>query len=228
MQNIGAERRIQMKLDLYNNPVMRVLSKVADLMLLNLMFMISCLPIVTIGTAISSMYTITLKMVKGEEAYIFKGFLKAFKENFKVSMLAWLIMLPAGLIIIMNFNLVEYVQGSGIQTALRVMIFFVGFIYVIVFTYLFPLIARYETTLKQTFQNALLMAVSKLPYTILMIAIAIAPFFLVFVNAEMFAIAILVGLLVGFAGVAYINSMIFRHVFKSIDALAEELDSQED
>ena len=66
-----------------DSPIMRFLSKVCDLMILNVMCIICCLPIVTAGASITALYTITMKMVRGEESYIFKGFLKAFKENFK-------------------------------------------------------------------------------------------------------------------------------------------------
>ena len=66
-----------------DSPIMRFLSRICDLMILNILCIICCLPVVTAGASITALYTITLKMVRGEESYIFKGFLKAFKENFK-------------------------------------------------------------------------------------------------------------------------------------------------
>ena len=51
-----------------DSPIMRFLSKVCDLMILNVMCIICCLPIVTAGASITALYTITMKMVRGEES----------------------------------------------------------------------------------------------------------------------------------------------------------------
>ena len=68
-----------------DSPVMRFLSRVCDLMILNLLCLICCIPIITIGASITALYSVTLKMVKGEETYIVKGFFHALKQNFKIS-----------------------------------------------------------------------------------------------------------------------------------------------
>ena len=54
-----------------DSPIMRFLSKVCDLMILNALCIICCLPIVTAGASVTALYTITMKMVRGEESYIF-------------------------------------------------------------------------------------------------------------------------------------------------------------
>ena len=53
-----------------DSPIMRFLSKVCDLMILNVMCIICCLPIVTAGASITALYTITMKMVRGEEVLL--------------------------------------------------------------------------------------------------------------------------------------------------------------
>lgn len=57
-----------------DSPVMRFLSRLCDLMILNILCLICCIPIVTIGASITALYSVTLKMVKGEDSYIAKGF----------------------------------------------------------------------------------------------------------------------------------------------------------
>ena len=69
------------------------MGKVADLMILNVLCIICCIPIVTAGPAITAMFYVTLKMVRNEESYIVKGFFKSFKENLKQGILINLIML---------------------------------------------------------------------------------------------------------------------------------------
>ena len=57
-----------------DSPIMRFLSRLCDLMILNILCLICCIPIVTIGASITALYSVTLKMVKGEDSYIAKGF----------------------------------------------------------------------------------------------------------------------------------------------------------
>ena len=59
-----------------DNIVWRFLGRVADLVILNFLFLLCSIPIVTIGASWTALYSVTLKAVKNEESYIAKGFLK--------------------------------------------------------------------------------------------------------------------------------------------------------
>ena len=72
------------------NPIMRFLSRFCDLMFLNCLFLLSCIPIITIGAAISSLYYMVLKMHKDEEPSTAKGYVKAFRSSFRQATLIWL------------------------------------------------------------------------------------------------------------------------------------------
>ena len=71
-----------MRLDVTDNPVISGMSRIFDMMCLNVLWLVCSLPIFTIGASTTAMYTVMLKVVKNEEGYIVKGFFKAFKENF--------------------------------------------------------------------------------------------------------------------------------------------------
>ena len=66
-----------------DSPLMQVLNKVADLLWLNILTLICCIPIVTAGASLTAMNYMALKIVRNEECYITKGFFKSFKQNFK-------------------------------------------------------------------------------------------------------------------------------------------------
>ena len=70
-----------MKFNLADNAVTHALSKICDMVCLNIMWLICCIPVVTIGASTTALYSVMLKMVKNEEGYIFRGFFKAFKEK---------------------------------------------------------------------------------------------------------------------------------------------------
>ena len=79
-----------------DNPIISGMSRIFDMMCLNVLWLVCSLPIFTIGASTTAMYTVMLKVVKNEEGYIVKGFFKAFKENFKKSTIIWLILLVIG------------------------------------------------------------------------------------------------------------------------------------
>ena len=76
-----------------DSPVMRFLGRLADLMILNLVTLLCCLPVVTIGASLTAMHYVLLKMVRNEESYIVRSFFKSFKQNFKQATVIWLIIL---------------------------------------------------------------------------------------------------------------------------------------
>lgn len=75
-----------MKINL-DSPVIVFLTTVADFMILNILFILCCAPVITIGPAVSALYTITMREARHEGGYIFKPFFKAFKNNFKQAFL---------------------------------------------------------------------------------------------------------------------------------------------
>ena len=76
-----------------DSPAMRFLSRVADLMILNLLMTLSFIPILTAGAGFTGMHYVLLRMVRNEEGYIARGFWKSFKENFKQATVIWLLVL---------------------------------------------------------------------------------------------------------------------------------------
>ena len=81
-----------------DNPFFRFLSQMADLMILNFLFILCSLPFFTAGASLCALFYVLFKMRENEEGYIARSFFKAFKENFKKGTVIWLIMLLLGLI----------------------------------------------------------------------------------------------------------------------------------
>lgn len=198
--------------------VMGFLTKMADLLILNLIFLITCLPILTIGPALTALYSITLKMAKNEEAYIFKNFFLAFKKNFKISFFSWLIVLAVSILLYVDYRII--VLFTNLHSLFLVLIFAIAFLFSLVVLFLFPYIARFENTLKQSFKNAAFMAIAALPYTLLLLLIN-AGFIaiLLFVPLQY---SLLICLLFIFSALAFAQSFVFRKVFARFEPKAEE------
>lgn len=200
----------------------QVMSRLFDLMILNLIFIIMCIPIITIGANITAMYYVTIKMVRNEDSYTFKSYFKSFKENFRQSTIIWLILLFAGIFLVSDIYLVNNVM-TGAITNIKYVFFFLLMVYFFIFLYVFPSQSRFYNTIKHTFLNSLLFSIRHLPYTILMLAVIVGPFFVCLYSAgTIFSFYIMFLFLFGFSATAYVNSIFFNKIFKNYMPPEEE------
>lgn len=190
----------------------RFLTRLADLMILNFIFLLTCIPIVTIGAAWTALYYVALKMVRDEESYIVRGYFKSFKENFKQATAMWLIVLVFLILLFIDFRILGVSSGTG-YTIIQVGLYVVSMVGAMVLVYLFPLLAKFYNTVKRTFLNAFLMSVRHLPQTLLMLAISAGAVILTFINNWIFAYGVLAWLLIGFALIALANSWFLVRIF---------------
>lgn len=192
--------------------IFQFLSRVADLMILNIIFLVTCIPIVTIGAAWTALYYMTLKMVRNEESYIVRGYFKSFKENFKQSTIMWLVILVMILLLVFDYRIVNVMEGNMAQfmkIGLTVVSLFLGML----LSYLFPLQSKFYNTIKRTVTNACLMSIRHLPQTLIMMVISVGAVLLTFLNNWTFSYGILIWLLAGFATVALANSWFLVRIF---------------
>ena len=96
-----------MKLNI-NSPVFQFLNTFTEFVLLNAVFLITCIPLITIGASITALYTVTLREARGEEGYLVRSYWKAFLENFRKSTLLFLVYFASGCVLL--FNLVFWLQ----------------------------------------------------------------------------------------------------------------------
>lgn len=189
------------------------MSKVADLCILNIICVVCCIPVITAGASITAMYYVTLKMVRNEEAYILRSFFKSFKQNFKQATIINLIMLLIGVVLYVDLNVSKAMQGGAGQI-FQVIFMAFGLIYFILFLYVYPVLARFYNSIKNTIKNALFMAIRHFPYTVVMVIIAVCPLLLLLVKSYQIQSTLFVlFLLMGFALIAYCNSYFLAKIF---------------
>ena len=189
------------------------MGKIADLCMLNLLCIICCIPIVTAGASLTALYYVTMKMVRNEEAYIFRSFFRSFKQKFKKATLINIIMLAAAALLYIDTN----IAGKMGQPAGKILgMIFAAFtlLYVMILLYVYPLLAKFYNSVKNTFKNAILMAIRHLPYTILMLLICACPILILFIPSFQIQMSlIMLVILFGPAVIAYGNSHFFVRIF---------------
>ena len=176
-------------------------------------FLICCLPIVTIGASLTALHYVTLKMARNEESYIIRSFFKSFKQNFKQATVINLIMLAVAAILYMDLRIVGNISGTMSQV-LYIVFFAFGILYMMVFLYIYPVLAKFYNSIKNTFRNAFLMAIRHLPYTVLMAVITLLPAGVFFIKSfRIQSMAIMLLCMFGFALEAFINGHFLVKIF---------------
>ncbi|MCP1103001.1 putative membrane protein YesL [Aequitasia blattaphilus] len=198
-----------------DGPLFSFLNKMADLVILNILFLICCLPIVTIGASTTALYYVSLRMVRNHEGYIARNFWKSFKENFRQATFIWI---PALLMIIVLVLDIRIFNPSDSNTSLNpLLIGAYTLLILLIFglSFVFPVLSRFSNTIKQTVKNTLLMAIGNLPFALCILLIWALPVVLTLVLPLRYGFVYILWLLFGFAFLAYISSFLFEYkIFK--------------
>ena len=149
---VQKRRKIMFQSD---NLLSRVLTKVFDLCLLNILFLITSLPIFTIGVSLSALYTVTLAMSKNEESPVFKMYFRMWKQNFKKGMIAGLILL--GIVALLIFDMwIWWNSRISYRRFFMIAPLVLLSLVIMVSNWVFPLIAKFENSVKNMFKNAMI------------------------------------------------------------------------
>lgn len=200
-----------------DNPVMEFIAKIFDLVILNLIFIFSCVPIITIGASTSALSYVTLKMVRGEDSYIWRNFWKSFRQNFKQGTLVWIFSILIFIFLGMDFYIINS-QNTSLFAVVRILLWIVCAVALSVFLYVFPVISHFVCTTKQALKNALLMTFGHLPYTLMMLALAGLLLFLCSSSSKLFAMIVVLSGICGFSVVSFVYSIMFDRIFQKYES----------
>lgn len=194
-----------------DSPLMRFLSRMGDLMLLNLLTAVLCIPIITAGAAITALHYVSLKMVRGEEGYIFKDYMKSFKQNFKQATIIWAI----GLVIILIFvgDYFILLNAQNVPQGLGTIILAVSIIVFVVTRYVFPVLSHFENTVPKTIKNGVFMSMLAAPKALCMAVLELAPIVVLYFSVRVVPVVLLFGI----ALPAYLDAMLYNTTFKKFE-----------
>lgn len=194
------------------SPVFQFLGTLFDFVILNVIFLITCIPVVTIGPALSALYTVTLREVRNEQGYVIRSYFTAFKENFKHSFLLSLIYAIVGAVLLYNLAFWAQIQTAA-GTVFLIIIAVCTLLYVISLLYVFALSARFDNTIKRTVKNSLLIALASPVQTLMILLITVIGFALAYVS-PIFRVFLII---FGFAFLAYCASFPLTKVFSKYE-----------
>ena len=201
---------------------MQFLNNMADLIILNIIFLISCIPLATIGASISALHYVCLKMVRGESPYVWAGFWKGFRESFKQGTIIWLGFAAAAAFIGVD-HIILNSANSTLFSVMKVALGVVTALLSCIFIYVFPIVSHFKCTTGQAVKNALFMTIGHLPYTILLAAMYGLVIFLSTLNVKLLAMILMISVICGFSVAAFTACIIFDRIFRKYEPEREAI-----
>lgn len=191
------------------------MSFVGDIILLNVLFIVTSLPIVTAGVSLTALYASLKKRIRGHESYPVKDYFSYWKENAKNSMIIWCVLLPflAGMVLFTMYI------ANHLENLAAVCAYFLFFIILLfILTYAFPLQATFINKPLRILLNSLLTALRHLPYTLAVIFITSIPVCLTLYFPRAFYFTFAYWLLLGFSLSTIVSVLVTERVFKHYNA----------
>ena len=197
-----------------NNPVMRFLSRLVDLVILNVLTIVYSLPLITAGGALTAMNYVLLHLHRGDETYIIRMFRKSFRENFRQGIPEGLLVLAAAAITAVDM-LALHGSESRTATLMMIVITVIAVMIFVTSVYMFALQSRYENTVIQTIINAARLAVTYLPRSAGMAVIWLV---WILMLVYLYKAASLFFLMFGLSLPGYLCTMLYNRVFEDLES----------
>ena len=204
-----------------DNPFFTTLGKLCDMLFISVVWMLLCIPVVTIGPANTALYYATVKVIRRERGYLFREFFKSFKLNFKRAAILGVILTI--MFVVLGFDLVwayANLSGSGSTGSILFGVFIAITLLLACFsTYAFPILSRFDMTVKQLVKAGAFMSIKHLPSTLVMVVVTAAGF------VGTFFIPLLIFIIPSV--VVLINSFLMERILKKYMPKQEETTEEE-
>lgn len=200
-----------------DNFLMRFCEKVLDIVTVNLLFVVSCLPIVTIGVAKISLYQTIFEVKGSRRVPVFKTYMRAFKQNLKLGLQLGLLELGIFLISVVDLSLFWGQTGLGFQLIKAICLGILIFLTLVMLAS-YPIAARYDLTWKEALQKGLLLVSFNFVWFFLMLAIILLIIMLLYLSDFTLVLGGSAFLLFGFGLLAFCQAGLMEKLFAKYQA----------
>ena len=194
-----------------DGPLVRALSDLNTLVILNILTALFCIPVITAGASVAAMHYVIMEMFENRGSGVAGEFWKRFKENLRNATPVWLILLAAAVFIYMDCRIIMGGQ-MGLPRAMLVPLYIGAFIEASIAVYAFPLTARFVYSTGATFKNSAILAVANFPRTVLMVLYHVIMPYLLFNVSRLLPLFFLVGISLP----AYFSALLYMPVIRKM------------
>ncbi|MDU2587893.1 MAG: DUF624 domain-containing protein [Streptococcus sp.] len=200
-----------------DNFLMRFCEKVLDIVTVNLLFVVSCLPIVTIGIAKISLYQTIFEVKSSRRVPVFKTYMRAFKQNLKLGLQLGLLELGIFLISVVDLSLFWGQTSLGFQFIKAICLGILIFLTLVMLAS-YPIAARYDLTWKEVLQKGLLLVSFNFVWFFLMLAIILLIMMILYLSGFTLVLGGSAFLLFGFGLLAFCQAGLMEKLFAKYQA----------
>lgn len=192
----------------------QVMTSVGEMMLLNLCFLLASLPLITIGAANAAMYTVMGRLLRKEGSGTLVPFFKAWWGNLKMGTLFWLPQVFVTLSMGLTFFL-------PLPQAFKVLAGVLLVLVTLLFSLIYPQIARFRNRWFPYLRNAVILLVLRLKWVVLNLLLILSPVILFLLAPVEFLRFGFVWILFGFSGLFYVSAKLMRKILEPLETLSE-------
>ena len=205
-----------MKLFSMDGKFLETFNKITDLVTLNILWLLCCIPIITIGASTSALYQVTLQIAENRDSYITKEFFKAFRENFRQATIVWLAVIVTGFVLLSDMFIISHFFTRSDMSVILGLIFMILILLFAGSMYFFPVIAYFRNSTKKIFSNSFRLAFSNLRTTFQLFLIGLIPALVMILFHERIIIGTFLLIVIVPALSVFCKSVLLSKLFKTI------------
>lgn len=208
----------------WDSPLSQSISRAVDYVVINILWLVCCIPIVTIGAATTARFYVAMKIVRREEPSVYKSFFKSFKENFKISTKMWLLEIAVLVFFFVDWSLILQAEPTQLTFIFKILLFIVSILVLSMCFSSFAFIARFEMTFFEYIKASAVFSFIKFPRMILALIMFVSPIILLYLYMQWLPAVITVIP----ALELYFNAAMFVRAFKKLEPEKEEKPEEEE
>jgi len=127
----------------------------------NLLFIISCLPFVTIPAAIAALFGVARKVARGEEPQVWPTFWRSFSENFWQSSLIGIGIFILSCLYWIDQRAVSLTRVGQLGNVENFVLTGMGLVALMVILHIFPIMVHMKLKIRHIIRNAMILTVTR-------------------------------------------------------------------
>ena len=198
------------------------LATIGNLVILNLLWILTSIPIITIGASTTAMYSVAFKYADNTDDAVIKPYFKAFVSNFKQSTLIWIPMCIVSALLVIDALYLLGNANEGATPFLWIPFFVVLMVLMVTTAHVFPQIARYQVDTRTALHNTLLMSILHFLLTAGVVGLNLLPWIVMIILPEVMAYTGIFWVMFGASAIAYFNAKVLLKMYKKHEPAPEQ------
>ena len=212
------------------NPIMQILARVGDLILLSIITLVLCIPVVTFGPAVTALFKTLYALTRDACGGVISTYFRAFRDNLKQSAIVGIAMLLVLASLVCDILLLRTYYAGNLGSTYKALLAVIAILALLILSltaYLFPLISRYNNTLPEHLRNAAILMIMNFPRTVLMVLVHLSPLLALYFQPDLVLRTLILWPFLAPGLIAQADAYILLPVFEKLEKERAEYQAKE-